>query len=30
MCDDLGYELVADVESLPRRLPKLYRHLAAE
>ena len=30
LCDDMGYELVADIESLPRRLPKLYRHLAAE
>jgi nitric oxide reductase activation protein len=29
MCDDMGYEVVADLESLPRRLPKLYRHLAA-
>jgi nitric oxide reductase activation protein len=24
----MGYEVVADIESLPRRLPKLYRHLA--
>ena len=30
LCDDMGYELVADIESLPQRLPKLYRHLAAE
>jgi nitric oxide reductase activation protein len=30
LCDDMGYELVADIESLPRRLPRLYRHLAAE
>jgi hypothetical protein len=30
LCDDMGYELVADIESLPRRLPTLYRHLAAE
>jgi hypothetical protein len=30
MCDDMGYEVVADIESLPRRLPNLYRHLAAE
>jgi nitric oxide reductase activation protein len=30
LCDDIGYELVADIESLPRRLPRLYRHLAAE
>jgi hypothetical protein len=28
MCGDMGYEVVADIESLPRRLPKLYRHLA--
>jgi len=30
LCDDMGYELVADIESLPRRLPKLYRHLAVD
>jgi nitric oxide reductase activation protein len=30
LCDDMGYELVTDIESLPRRLPNLYRHLAAE
>ena len=30
LCDDMGYEIVADIESLPRRLPRLYRHLAAE
>lgn len=30
MCDDLGYEVVADVESLPRRLTRLYRHLTSE
>jgi hypothetical protein len=30
MCDDIGYQLVAEIESLPRRLPRLYRHLAAE
>ncbi|MCZ7528441.1 MAG: hypothetical protein M5U14_19965 [Acidimicrobiia bacterium] len=29
MCGDLGYEVVADIESLPRRLPTLYRYLAA-
>jgi nitric oxide reductase activation protein len=29
ICDDIGYEVVADIESLPRRLPKLYAHLAA-
>jgi nitric oxide reductase activation protein len=28
MCGDMGYEVVADIESLPRRLPRLYRHLA--
>jgi nitric oxide reductase NorD protein len=30
MCDDMGYEIVADIESLPQRLPNLYRHLAFE
>ena len=25
MCDDMGYEVLADVEALPRRLPMLYR-----
>ena len=30
MCDDIGYEVVDDLETLPRRLPTLYRHLAAE
>ena len=29
MCDDIGYEVVDDLETLPRRLPSLYRHLAA-
>jgi nitric oxide reductase activation protein len=29
ICDDMGYEVVADIESLPRRLPNLYSHLAA-
>jgi len=29
ICDDMGYEVVSDIESLPRRLPKLYAHLAA-
>jgi nitric oxide reductase activation protein len=29
ICDDMGYEVVADIESLPRRLPRLYAHLAA-
>ena len=27
MCDDMGYEVLADVEALPRRLPTLYRML---
>lgn len=27
MCGDIGYEVVADIESLPRRLPLLYRRL---
>lgn len=27
MCDDMGYEVVADIESLPLRLPSLYRRL---
>ena len=27
MCTDMGYEVVADIESLPRRLPTLYRTL---
>ena len=30
MCDDIGYEIVADIESLPRRLTTLYRALAVE
>lgn len=30
MCDDIGYEVVDNIDSLPRRLPTLYRHLAAE
>ena len=30
MCDDVGYEVVADIESLPRRLTSLYRVLATE
>jgi len=30
LCDDIGYELVANIESLPHRLPKLYRSLATE
>ncbi|MBI5947456.1 MAG: VWA domain-containing protein [Chloroflexi bacterium] len=27
MCEDMGYEVVADIESLPSRLPALYRRL---
>ena len=27
MCEDMSYEVVADIESLPRRLPSLYRRL---
>ncbi|MEX2237685.1 MAG: hypothetical protein WEB00_09145 [Dehalococcoidia bacterium] len=27
MCQDIGYEVVADIESLPARLPSLYRRL---
>ena len=27
MCEDMGYEVVGDIESLPRRLPSLYRRL---
>ena len=27
MCQDMGYEVVGDIESLPRRLPSLYRRL---
>ena len=30
MCDDIGYEVVDDLETLPRRLPTLYRHLASD
>ncbi len=30
MCDDVGYEVVGDIESLPQRLPSLYRVLAAD
>ena len=30
MCDDIGYEVVSDIESLPRRLPTLYRALATD
>lgn len=27
MCEDIGYEVVSDIEMLPRRLPSLYRRL---
>ena len=27
MCQDMGYEVLADIHSLPRRLPTLYRNL---
>ena len=27
MCQDMGYEVVGDIEQLPRRLPSLYRRL---
>jgi nitric oxide reductase NorD protein len=27
MCEDMGYEVVADIEALPSRLPALYRRL---
>ena len=27
MCQDMAYEVVADIEALPRRLPALYRRL---
>jgi nitric oxide reductase activation protein len=27
MCEDMGYEVVADIEQLPQRLPALYRRL---
>ena len=27
MCGDIGYEVVGDIEALPRRLPALYRRL---
>ncbi len=30
MCDDIGYEVVADIEQLPRRLTTLYRVLAGD
>jgi len=27
MCEDMGYEVVGDIEQLPQRLPTLYRRL---
>lgn len=27
MCEDMGYEVIADIEALPSRLPALYRRL---
>jgi nitric oxide reductase NorD protein len=30
MCDDIGYEVVTDIEQLPRRLTTLYRALAGD
>ncbi len=30
MCDDIGYEVVTDIEQLPRRLTTLYRVLAGD
>ena len=27
MCQDMGYEVLADIHSLPERLPTLYRSL---
>ena len=27
MCQDMGYEVVSDIASLPRHLPALYRRL---
>jgi nitric oxide reductase activation protein len=29
MCGDMGYEVLADIWSLPERLPMLYRQLTA-
>lgn len=28
ICGDIGYEVVADIESLPQRLPAIYKYLA--
>jgi hypothetical protein len=30
ICGDIGYEVVADIESLPRRLPTIYKYLATK
>ncbi len=30
MCGDMGYEVLADIWSLPERLPMLYRQLTAQ
>jgi len=27
MCEDIGYEIVGEIEALPSRLPALYRRL---
>jgi nitric oxide reductase activation protein len=27
MCQDMGYEVLADIHALPKRLPTLYRNL---
>jgi hypothetical protein len=27
MCGDIGYEVVSEIQSLPRKLPALYRRL---
>jgi hypothetical protein len=27
MCEDIGYEILGDIGSLPSRLPTLYRRL---
>ena len=30
ICGDIGYEVVADIESLPHRLPTIYKYLATK
>ncbi len=30
ICGDIGYEVIADIESLPRRLPTIYKYLATK